>query len=267
MNETTNETPNSPAEEQIRKVYVKDLKRGEAVHTVFKVAKKELHQARSGKAFLALSLVDRTGEVDGRVFDNVEAADGAFALGDYLLLQGKIGVFHGKSQVLVDRLERLDPGPIDPKEFEWTAPPEAAREPAKESAPKEPLAPREPAAEPYSHKAARARLLRLLDDPAVVLGLDALVRHLERNLTEGPPPKGPRVERKPRLEHRARADRPEAPTRPEKPEKHEPKRDPSLPEGLSFKPLTALVGEPPPAPPAPAAEPPADNSTSQGGQG
>ncbi len=239
---------NSASEEQIRKVYAKDLKRGEPVHTVFRATKKERLASRAGKPFLAVSLQDRTGEVDARVFENVEAAEGAFAAGDYLLLKGKVGAFHGKTQIVIDRLERLDPGPIDPKEFDYTAPPEAPA--AKEApAPREVKEPREPKAyelraheetqaDAPTHRQARARLLKLLDDPAIALGLDALLRHLEREVEERVAARaglGPRVEKKPRLEHRPR---PVEPTpRPEA------KRDPSLPEGLAFKPLTALIGE------------------------
>ena len=117
------ENPETNSDERIRKIYVKDLKLGEAIHTVFRAARKEKHTSRGGKSFLALTLVDRTGEVDGRVFDNVEAADQAFSADDYLLVKGKIGHFHGKSQVVIDRLERLDAGPIDAAEFAFTPAP------------------------------------------------------------------------------------------------------------------------------------------------
>ncbi|HEY0881700.1 MAG TPA: OB-fold nucleic acid binding domain-containing protein, partial [Archangium sp.] len=105
MSQTENVQENS--EERIRKIYAKDLKIGESVHTVFRAARKEKLSSRGGKSFLSLTLVDRTGEVDARVFENVEAADQAFAADDYLLLKGKVGQFHGKTQIVIDRLERL----------------------------------------------------------------------------------------------------------------------------------------------------------------
>lgn len=241
------ENPETNSDERIRKIYVKDLKLGEGIHTVFRAARKEKHTSRGGKSFLALTLVDRTGEIDGRVFDNVDAADGAFSADDYLLVKGKIGQFHGKSQVVIDRLERLDSGPIDAAEFAFTpAPPPPAvekvtpaaahaREPAPEGAPKVHLS---------------RRLAKLLENPQVAQALDVLVAQLEKTIeerihakaglpapvrTERPPrerkPRGPRVEHKPRAEAEASTARPE------------PKRDPSLPEGLAFKPFNALVGE------------------------
>lgn len=103
--------------ETVRKVYVRDLREKQTVHTVFRVSAKKRQSARSGKSFLALELADRTGVVDARIFDNVDAAEGSFADGDYVLLKGEVIGFHGKPQVVITQLEKLDPEPIDPAEF------------------------------------------------------------------------------------------------------------------------------------------------------
>lgn len=248
VSQTDNAPENSAADEQIRKIYAKDLKNGDVVHTVFKASRKEKAASRAGKPYLSLTLVDRTGEVDGRVFENVEAAEGAFTQGDYLLLKGRVGHFHGKTQIVIDRLERLDPEPIDPKEFEYTAPPAPAE--AKDT--REPKEPREPRDEAHQHKAARQRLLKLLDNPTIALGLDAPLTQLERQIEErvvarlqGTSPQGhvgPRVEKKPRPPRSEKAHESKAEHKAE-PKPEAPKRDGSLPEGLAFKPFKALVGE------------------------
>lgn len=247
VSQTENEAANSTqpsSEEQIRKIYAKNLKVGESIHTVFKATRKERHASRAGKPYLVIGLVDRTGEVDARVFDNVDAAESAFAPGDYLLLQGKVGHFHGHPQIIIERLERLDPEPIDAAEFAYTAPPasEKAEKPGKPE--KAERAKGDEAG--GGHKAARQRLLKLLDNPQVAQALDVLVTHLERYIDDriaqklgGAParPERPdRPERKPKgpkVEHRAPAGeaKPEAP-----------KRE-ALPEGLAFKPFNQLVGD------------------------
>lgn len=243
MSHAVSQTDTQTNDEKIRKIYAKDLKNGEAVHTVFKATRKEKSASRAGKPYLALTLSDRTGEVDGRVFENVEAADGAFTVGDYLLLQGRVGQFHGKTQIVVDRLERLDSGPIDPKEFEFTAPPPEAKEE------KEKRRDRDESGDAAGHKAARQRLLKLLDNPTIALGLDALLSQIEKQIEDRvvarlsghPAPasnSGPRVERKPKAQRHQHHDAPKA-----EEAKTELKRDGSLPEGLAFKPFKALVGE------------------------
>ncbi len=267
MNQTENTNVDSSGgggEEQIRKVYAKDLKAGEAVHTVFRATRKERHTSRVGKPYMTMTLTDRTGEVDARIFDNVEAADTAFTDGDFLLVAGKVGSFHGKSQIVIDRLERLDPGPIDPKEFAWTAPvapapAHADERPAKKAA-------HDDSAPARELKLPR-RVQKLFENPQLAQALDALLGYVERLVDEKVAAKlggavaektdaAPRAER-PERKHRDRDRGPKVEHRGGKPE--EVKRDPSLPEGLAFKPFTQLVGEPPKAADAGA---PASNSTS-----
>jgi len=122
----TNPESTTEQVERVRKVFVRDLSLQQKVHTVFRVAKKSRHLARSGKAFLALSLVDKTGEIPGRIFDNVEIAEAAFEENDYLLLKGTVIHFRGKLQLVIEQLERLSPEPMDESEFTLPPPPAVA---------------------------------------------------------------------------------------------------------------------------------------------
>ncbi|NTX50816.1 OB-fold nucleic acid binding domain-containing protein, partial [Myxococcus sp. CA039A] len=99
--------------ETVRKVYAVDLREKDRVNTVFRVTKKEKVTARSGKVFLAMTLVDKSGEVDARVFDKVDALEPAFQSGDFVLVQGNVIQFHGRTQIVVEAVERLDPEPLD----------------------------------------------------------------------------------------------------------------------------------------------------------
>jgi 3'-5' exoribonuclease len=134
-NEIQNEE-NPASLEQVRKVYAKDLREKDRVHTVFRVTQKSRVTARSGKVFLSAVLADKSGEVDARVFERADELDAAFASGDYLLVEGNVIAFHGKPQVVIEKLEKLDPEPLDPKEFEPPpAPPAQAAAPAAPQAP------------------------------------------------------------------------------------------------------------------------------------
>src|SRR5690242_16662661 len=113
-----NASPTDAAQEMVRKVYAKDLREKDQVNTVFRVTKKERVTARSGKVFLSVVLVDKSGEIDARVFDKVDALEPTFSTGDYVLVRGNVIAFHGKSQVAIEALEKLDPEPLDPREFE-----------------------------------------------------------------------------------------------------------------------------------------------------
>jgi 3'-5' exoribonuclease len=108
---------NPGSEERVRKVFVKDLRDKERLRTVFRVTRKARVNARSGKSFLTLTFTDKTGHVDGRVFEKVDELEPTFLVGDYVLLSGQVTTFHGKLQVVADSLERLDPGPISEADF------------------------------------------------------------------------------------------------------------------------------------------------------
>jgi len=133
----------APGDEVVRKIYVRDLRDKQPVHTVFKVTRKTRVTARSGKVFLVVGLGDRTGEVDARVFEQVDATEPTFQSGDLVLVRGHVTQFQGKPQILLEQVDRLDPEPIDPTEFEVPpAPP--------------PPAPTAPAAHPGAPAAAKA---------------------------------------------------------------------------------------------------------------
>ena len=104
-------------EERIRKVYVSNLRPGEKVQTVFKVTEKVRHTSRSGQVFLSIILTDKTGHVDARIFSQVDQLEPTFQAGDYALVEGTVTAFKGKPQVVVEKIERLDPEPIQADEF------------------------------------------------------------------------------------------------------------------------------------------------------
>ena len=244
----TDETAANSSEEKIRKIYARDLKIGDAVHTVFKAAGKEKVTSRAGKTFLTLSMVDKTGEVDARIFDGVETAETAFRDDDYLLVKGKVISFHGKPQLVVETLERLDPGPIDGREFAYTAP--VSQEPKGETR-HEPLK--------GGNRAIKQKILELFDDPQVARGVEALLKHLDQYIDEriamklgGGANAGrergnkPQIEKRPRVEFKSRHEESKSEGE-SKPADRPPQRDSSLPKDLTFKPLNMLAGEPAPS--------------------
>jgi len=58
---------------------IEELKPGEPVDAVFLVSECSLRMARNGSSYLTLTLRDRTGEIQGRLWDASEAIAGARA--------------------------------------------------------------------------------------------------------------------------------------------------------------------------------------------
>ena len=85
------------------------------VEGVYAVARKERLRTRGGAAYLALELVDPSGRIDARVWNDVELLDSRFAEGDAVRVLGRVERFRDRLQLEVRSLESA-PG-VDPAAF------------------------------------------------------------------------------------------------------------------------------------------------------
>jgi 3'-5' exoribonuclease len=106
------------------KIWVKDVKEGETVKSVFLVARKAVPTAKSGKTYLSVTLHDKTGELEARAFEKVEELSQVFEEKDYLEVQGQVGTFQGKPQLRLEQVNKADPAGLEASEFVWAPPPE-----------------------------------------------------------------------------------------------------------------------------------------------
>ena len=88
---------------------ISDLVADRVVEGVFAVkAKRRLH-TKGGAPYLVLELVDSTGRIDARVWNDVELLDGRFAEGDAVRVLGRVERFRDRL-VVAERAKRRDPG-------------------------------------------------------------------------------------------------------------------------------------------------------------
>jgi 3'-5' exoribonuclease len=81
----------------------------------FAVSAKQVRNKKDGSPYLVLTLADRTGQIDARMWDAAEA--GEFAAGDIVKLRGQIGRYQDKLQIIVDRIRRAETGEFDLGDF------------------------------------------------------------------------------------------------------------------------------------------------------
>ena len=95
---------------------IAELSEDRTVDGVFAVARKRRLTTRNGKPYLALELVDPSGRIEGRVWDDVELLDRRFSEGDAVRVLGRVERFDGRLQVQVRALEatRDDPAALAP---------------------------------------------------------------------------------------------------------------------------------------------------------
>jgi 3'-5' exoribonuclease len=96
---------------------IAELAEDRTVEGVYAVGRKERRRTKSGSPYLALELVDASGRIEARIWDDVELLDSRFAEGDAVRVLGRVERFGGALQVQVRAVEAApdaDPGELTP---------------------------------------------------------------------------------------------------------------------------------------------------------
>jgi 3'-5' exoribonuclease len=99
-------------------VTIAELAEDRVVEGVYAVRTKRKLRTRSGASYLALELVDPTGRIEARVWQDVELLDGRFGEGDAVRVLGRVERFRDRLQLDVRSLEAAE---VDPQSLTPTA--------------------------------------------------------------------------------------------------------------------------------------------------
>jgi 3'-5' exoribonuclease len=97
---------------------IAELAEDRVVEGVYAVGRKRRLRTRAGAPYLALELVDPTGRIEGRIWNDVELLDGRFAEGDAVRVLGRVERFADRLQLeirSVEAAEDTDPGALAPR--------------------------------------------------------------------------------------------------------------------------------------------------------
>jgi 3'-5' exoribonuclease len=95
--------------------YVKDAAQFENknVTTSFVVGAKQIKPKKSGDPYLALTLCDRTGQIDAKMWDNVAEVIDEFDQDDYVKIRGLVNKYNGRFQVTIYKLRHMGESEVD----------------------------------------------------------------------------------------------------------------------------------------------------------
>jgi 3'-5' exoribonuclease len=89
------------------KTYINEIKENDQVDSLFLVKEKSSGITKTGNAYLKLKLVDRSGEMEGRVWTLVENLAESFGKDDFVSIVGKAVSFQERLQLNINRIERV----------------------------------------------------------------------------------------------------------------------------------------------------------------
>jgi 3'-5' exoribonuclease len=104
-------------EEDVAKIFINELKKGQAVESTFLVREKVLTKTKSGNPYLSLRLTDRTGEIDGRIWDNAIDFVSLFESDDFIKVRAEVDEFQGTLQLHILKLRKCQEKEIQLDDF------------------------------------------------------------------------------------------------------------------------------------------------------
>ena len=96
---------------------IAELRAGDSVEGVFACTRKDRLVARTGTAYLAIELRDRSGAITGRAFRDADFLSGQFERGELVSVSGRVERFRDALQVEVSGIRRVEDGEADPADF------------------------------------------------------------------------------------------------------------------------------------------------------
>lgn len=100
-----------------KNIFIRDLQTGQKISTFFLLAEKNLAFSQKGAPYLNLRLKDKTGEVDGKVWENAMEFDGICKKGDIIQVTARVVSYKNAPQLSVLSLKQADPADVNPADF------------------------------------------------------------------------------------------------------------------------------------------------------
>ena len=88
---------------------IADLKDQDAGWGFYLCARKDRRQGRTGLDLLDLLLQDVSGQIAAKVLNNVDALSSEFDAGEFVKVQGRANLHHGRLEIVVEKIRRAHP--------------------------------------------------------------------------------------------------------------------------------------------------------------
>ena len=97
--------------------YIEDLREDMVINEVYFCRKKQELTTKAGKPYFSLTLQDKTGNLDGKVWNVMSGGIDEFSSLDYINVSGRVTSFQGNLQMNISRVRISDEGEYDPADY------------------------------------------------------------------------------------------------------------------------------------------------------
>jgi 3'-5' exoribonuclease len=101
----------------MKSLYAADIRENQLVDAMFLVASKNHGVTKGGSSYLTLKLLDRSGEIEARVWERADDLGRGFDKNDFVRVRGQATLFQGKIQIRVQDVIRVDESKVAAEDF------------------------------------------------------------------------------------------------------------------------------------------------------
>lgn len=101
----------------MKSLFVADIRENQPVDSLFLVAAKNQGVTKGGNSYLTLKLMDRSGEIEGRVWERAGELGEGFEKNDFVRVRGQGTLYQGKVQIRVQDIARVDEKRVAAEDF------------------------------------------------------------------------------------------------------------------------------------------------------
>lgn len=96
--------------------YINEIREGEIVRDIYFCKQVQTLKAKTGKSYMSLVLQDKTGTVDGKVWE-INSGIGHFEAMDYIMIDAQVTTYQGSNQLNIRRIRKADEGEYDVSDY------------------------------------------------------------------------------------------------------------------------------------------------------
>jgi 3'-5' exoribonuclease len=101
----------------VKKIFVSSLQEGDLVDELFLVKSAKMGETRAGKPYLVLTLMDKSGEVSGPVWENANSLKDVCVVGQVVHCLGSVQVYRDKLQLKIDDVKGVAADAVELGDF------------------------------------------------------------------------------------------------------------------------------------------------------
>jgi 3'-5' exoribonuclease len=100
-----------------KKIQIADIKENQQIEGTYLARDKNNGITKSGKPYIALTLIDKTGEIKGRIWDHAEKLGSQFTQGDIVIIRSYSVLYQGTLQLNISAIQKCNEEDINIEAF------------------------------------------------------------------------------------------------------------------------------------------------------